>query len=112
MSETHLNRLCMTCANHCKQSETARIVECPNFIKKPTEREFRRMVDDLDSAEEAARTIRSRARELIRTALDSSGETGVEEKTDSSTTDGAREEPQADSGHDSLIDDSAEKPSQ
>jgi len=75
MSETHLNRLCVSCANRCKQNDTARIVECPNFIKKPSEREFRRMVDDLDSAEESAKNIRSRARELIKKALTPSSDT-------------------------------------
>lgn len=74
MSEQQFNRLCRACVKSCKQSESARIVECPNFIKMPSDSEFRRMVDELSDAETAARSIRTRARELIEEALTMTGE--------------------------------------
>lgn len=70
MSEQELNKLCAGCANTCKQNAAARIVECPQFIRLPDEKEFRRMVDDLTSIEDQARTLQNRARELIKGALD------------------------------------------
>jgi len=78
MDKPGINRLCLACANRCKQSDSVRIVECPNYEKKPTEREFRIMVDDLVSAEETAKGLRKRARELITEALGSDKEITIE----------------------------------
>ena len=70
MSEQELNKLCAGCANACKQNAAARIVECPRFVRLPDEQEFRRMVDDLTSIEDQARTLQKRARDLIQGAVD------------------------------------------
>ena len=69
MEEPRFNRLCLACANQCKQSETVRIVECPRFVKLPGEDEFRRMVDDLGDIEEEAKTLQKKTRKLIEDAL-------------------------------------------
>lgn len=75
MSEQNINRLCAFCANQCKQNATVKIVDCPQFLRVPDEREFRRMIDDLSTIEEQARTLQKRARTLINEALKKSGGT-------------------------------------
>ena len=74
MDEPGINRLCLACANECKQSESVRIVECPRFIKLPGEEEFRRMVDNLGEIEEEAKTLQRRTRALIKDALNGAGD--------------------------------------
>ncbi len=55
--------------NTCKQPDTARIVSCPKFLKRPTENKFRIMVNDLDTVEKAAKKKQRAIRELINEAL-------------------------------------------
>ncbi|MFC1485481.1 hypothetical protein ACFL55_00460 [Candidatus Latescibacterota bacterium] len=88
MDEPGINRLCLACANQCKQSETVRIVECPRFVKLPGEEEFRRMVGDLGTIEEEAKALQKKTRALIQDALnagegaqESPGNGSVEDET-------------------------------
>ena len=63
------NNLCNACAKKCKQSDSVKIVSCPSFIKNPSEREFKKMVDDLDFAEEKAKRVQKRVKSIIKAAI-------------------------------------------
>ena len=64
-----MNKLCSHCVNTCKQPDSARIVSCPKFLKRPSEENFRTMVGDLRVVEKAARKKQRAIRELINDAL-------------------------------------------
>ena len=63
------NNLCNACTKKCKQSDSVKIVSCPNFLKNPSEREFRKMVDNLDFAEEKAKQVQKRVKSIIKAAI-------------------------------------------
>jgi hypothetical protein len=63
------NNLCNACTKKCKQSDSVKIVSCPSFIKNPSEKEFRKMVDDLDFAEEKAKRVQKRVKSIIKAAI-------------------------------------------
>ncbi len=64
--------------NTCKQPDTAKIVSCPKFMKRPTEDKFRAMVDNLDSVEKAAKKKQRAIRQLINEALAADQDSGDE----------------------------------
>jgi hypothetical protein len=60
-----INKLCKLCINSCRQDDSATIVNCPKFLEKPSDREFREMLDELDTSETKAKKIQIRVKELI-----------------------------------------------
>lgn len=60
------NKLCTACIHDCKQPATVRIVTCPEFRKRPSEREFRAMIDEMDRMEKNARSLQRGIRKVIR----------------------------------------------
>lgn len=62
--------------NTCKQPDTAKIVSCPKFMKRPTEDKFRAMVENLDSVEKAAKKKQRAIRQLINDALGADQDSG------------------------------------
>ncbi len=62
------NKLCERCIHHCKQDESAKIMQCPRFQKRLTDNEFKDLIDELDTMETKATELRKRTRELIRIA--------------------------------------------
>ena len=64
-----INLLCKACVNTCKQDESVKIVNCPKYRKNPSEKEFREMIDDLDSAEKNAKKVRNRVKKIISKTL-------------------------------------------
>ena len=79
-----INKLCKVCVNTCKQDDSAKIVSCPKFQKKSSEKEFLKMINELDTEEIKAKKIQKRVREFISSELpgDSFGP-GDSEKNDS-----------------------------
>ena len=64
-----INKLCSICINTCKQDDTVRIARCPKFKKKPPEKKFLEMINELDNAEITARKTQKRVKEIIHDAL-------------------------------------------
>ena len=64
-----INKLCSACIHLCKQEDTSKIVSCPKFKNRPTEKEFREMVENLSVAENEARKHQKGIRELIKKTL-------------------------------------------
>jgi len=64
-----INKLCKTCINTCKQSDSTKIVSCPKFQKIPSEKEFQEMVNKLDNTEIKAKKLQKRVKELIDKAV-------------------------------------------
>ena len=70
-----INKLCKECIKTCKQNDTIKIVTCPKLQKKPSDKEFREMINELDNAENKAKKIQKNVQELIHKAL--SGKSSV-----------------------------------
>ena len=64
-----INKLCKACVKTCKQSDSIKIVNCPKFQNKPSDKEFREMIHELDDAENKAKKLQKSVRELIDRAL-------------------------------------------
>jgi len=64
-----INKLCKMCVKTCKQSDATHIVSCPKFRKKPSDEEFRGIVNELDTIEETAKKIQKNVRNLTAEAL-------------------------------------------
>ena len=64
-----INKLCNVCARACKQSDSSKIVSCPKFLKNPSDREFRNMIDELDDAEKKVKNLQKNVREIIKNTL-------------------------------------------
>lgn len=62
-----INKLCYTCIKTCKQEDTSRIIKCPKFQMRPSDKKFREMVEDMNSAEREAKKIQKTIRELLLT---------------------------------------------
>ncbi len=77
-----INKLCKACIKTCKQSDSIKIVNCPKFQKKPSDKEFHEMINELDNAENKAKKLQKSVRELIDKALsrNSLGSDDSEEK--------------------------------
>jgi len=80
------NKLCNICAKKCKQSDSVKIVSCPNFLKNPSEREFRQMVDELDFVETKAKRVQKRVKSIIKVAI-----TGNSHAADNESVEGTSE---------------------
>lgn len=84
-----VNKLCNMCAKTCKQSDSIKIVSCPKFMEKPTEKEFRDMINELDEAEKNVKKLQKNVRIIIKNTLSEnspepkdSKETEIKEETD------------------------------
>ena len=77
-----INKLCKACIKTCKQSDSIKIVNCPKLQEKPSDKEFREMINELDNAENKAKKLQKSVRELIDKALsrNSFGSDDSEEK--------------------------------
>jgi len=64
-----INKLCKACIKTCKQSDSAKIVNCPKFKKKPSDKEFHEMINELENSENKAKKLQKNVRELIHRAL-------------------------------------------
>ncbi|MFC1490644.1 hypothetical protein ACFL6K_05485 [Candidatus Latescibacterota bacterium] len=64
-----VNKLCNVCARTCKQNDSSKIVSCPKYLKKPTDREFRNMIDELDEAEKNVKKLQKNVRGIIKNTL-------------------------------------------
>ena len=60
-----INKLCKACIKTCKQSDSTKIITCPKFQKKSSDKEFREMIHELDDAEKKAKKFQKNIRELI-----------------------------------------------
>jgi hypothetical protein len=69
MNHNMFNKLCKICVNSCKQEDTVKIVTCPKFHKKPSEKEFHLMVGEIDKAEKQAKSTQKRVKEIIKSGL-------------------------------------------
>lgn len=63
------NKCCKVCVNTCKQDDSVSIVNCPKFQRKPSDREFRNLLEELDSRETQAKKTQKRVKDLIRNTL-------------------------------------------
>ena len=64
-----IHHLCIDCIHTCKQDVSVGIVSCPRREVKPTESEFRDLIDELGNMERETDALRTRAHELIDKAL-------------------------------------------
>jgi len=64
-----IHHLCIDCIHTCRQDASVGIVSCPRREVKPTESEFRDLIDELGNMEHETDALRTRARELIDKAL-------------------------------------------
>jgi len=76
------NKLCEKCVHHCKQDETAKIMQCPRFQKRLTDNEFKDLIVELDDMEAKAKDLKKRTQNLIRQAQGSSDAEKTEDTID------------------------------
>ena len=71
-----IHKLCIHCVHICKQTSTVKIMKCPRFEKRVSEKEFRRMVNDVGEIEKQAETIKERIQSLLENIRDNQSSGG------------------------------------